>query len=125
MDTVTYRSLRFTLLGAATSLAAASAIRRLTASCGLVLLVQILTRTTWITIIAVSTRLATVTASADFQSAVSPETSLSKSKRKIRTCACFSFHTIFFFVGTSFSKEVPRLGAWQGEEERRSPVATG
>ena len=76
MATVTYRSLRCILLGAATSLAAASSIRRLTATCGLVLLTQVLARTACIMIVAMSTQPTTLTVSPDSQSAVSPETSL-------------------------------------------------
>ena len=73
MATVTYRNLHFILLGAATSMAAASTVRRLAASCGLVLLTQVLTRTTWITIVAVSAQPTTITVSTDFQSAASPD----------------------------------------------------
>ena len=72
MGIVIFRRRRYILLGAATSMAAASSIRRLTASCGLVLLTQVLTRTTWITIVAVSAQPASITVGTDFQSAVSP-----------------------------------------------------
>ena len=71
MDITMYKLIHFILLRATTSLAAASAIRRLTAACGLVLLARVLTRTTWVTIVALSTQPATVTVSAAFQSAVS------------------------------------------------------
>ena len=74
MDMRTCKPIRFILLGAASSLAAASAIRHLAATCGLVLLTQVLSRTTRITIVAVSTQPATVTVSAEFQSAVSLNT---------------------------------------------------
>ena len=63
---------RYILLGAATSMAAASAIRRLSAACGLVLLTQVLSRTIWVTIVTMSTQPATITLSTDSQSAVSP-----------------------------------------------------
>ena len=115
---------QFILLGAATSMVAASAIRRLSASCGLVLLTQVLTRTTWGTIVAMSSQPTTITVRAGFQSAVSPNT-LFIIKNLPETALFGRFSFWVFFVGTSFSKEVPRLGAWQGEEERRSPVATG
>ena len=74
VDIIMCKLIHYTLLGAATSVAAASTVRRLTASCGLVLLTQVLSRTTRITIVAVSTQPATVTVSADFQSAVSLNT---------------------------------------------------
>ena len=67
---------QFILLGAATSMAAASTIRRLTAPCGLVLLTQVLTRTACITIVAMSTQPTTLTVSTVFQSAVSPDSSI-------------------------------------------------
>ena len=73
MATVTYRNLHFILLGAASSVAAASSIRRPAATCGLVLLTQVLTRTTCITVVAMSAQPATGTVSTDFQSAVSPD----------------------------------------------------
>ena len=57
-------------------MAAASAFRRLTATCGLVLHTQVLTRTACITLVAVSTQPTTIPVSTDFQSAASPETSL-------------------------------------------------
>ena len=66
MGIVIFRRLHYILLGAATSMAAASAIRRLTDTCGLVLLTQILSRTTWITIVALSPQPATVTVRAAF-----------------------------------------------------------
>ena len=62
---------RYILLGAATSLAAASTFRRLTAPCGLVLLTQVLTHTTYFTIVAMSAQPTTATVSTDIQSAVS------------------------------------------------------
>ena len=77
MDIVIYRSLRFILLGAATSMAATSTVGRLTAIYGLVLLSQVLTLTPWVTVVAMSTRPATLTVSTDFQSAVSLATSTS------------------------------------------------
>ena len=58
--------------GAASSMAADSASRCLLASCGLVLLIQVPTRTTCITIVALSTQPTTVTVITAFQSAVSP-----------------------------------------------------
>ena len=76
MATVTYKNLRFILLGAVASLAVASSIRRLTAPCGLVLLTQVLTRTACITIVAMSTQPTTLTVSTVFQSAVSPDSSI-------------------------------------------------
>ena len=76
MDIVIYKRVHFILLGAATSVAAASTLRRLAATCGLVLLTQVRTRTACITIVAMSTQPTTVTVSTDFQSAGSPETSL-------------------------------------------------
>ena len=53
-------------------MAAASALRRLTATCGLVLLTQVLTRTTWFTVVVMSSQPTTVTVRTVFQSAVSP-----------------------------------------------------
>lgn len=73
MATVTYRNLRFILLGAATSMAAVSAIRRLSATCGLVLLTQVLAHTTCITTVAMSSQPNTITVTSDFQSAVSSD----------------------------------------------------
>ena len=124
MDIIMYKLIHFTLLGAAISMAAASAIRRLSATCGLVLLSQVLTRTAWITLVAVSSQPAAIAVLTDSQSAVSPNT-LFIIKNLPETALFGRFSFWVFFVGTSFSKEVPRLGAWQGEEERRSPVATG
>ena len=77
MDIVIYKRVHFILLGAATllaatSVAAASSVRRLSATCGLVLLSQVLTRPFCITIAAMSTRPAAVTVRSDIQSAVSP-----------------------------------------------------
>ena len=72
VDIIMCKLIHYTLLGAATSVAAASTVRRLTASCGLVLLTQVLTRTTCITIVAMSSRPTTITVSTDSQSAVSP-----------------------------------------------------
>ena len=69
----TYRIIHYIYLGAATSMAAASAVSRLSATCGLVLLTQVLTRTAWVTVIAVSAQPTTVTVSTDSQSAVSPD----------------------------------------------------
>ena len=74
MDIVIYKRVHFTLLGAAASVAAASAVRRLAAACGLALLTQVLSRTTWVTVVAMSTQPATITVSTVFQSAVSPDT---------------------------------------------------
>ena len=74
MATLKYRNLRFTLLGAAASMAAASALRRLATTCGLVLLTQVLTRTAWLTVVAMSTQPTTSSVGSDFQSAVSPDT---------------------------------------------------
>ena len=67
-----YRIIHYIYLGAAASVVAASAIRRLAATCGLALLTQVLTRTTWVTIVAMSSRPTTLTVNTDFQSAVSP-----------------------------------------------------
>ena len=72
MGIVIFRKHHYLLLGAATSLAAASALRRLTATCGLVLHTQVLSRTTCITLVAMSTQPTTHTVSTDFQSAASP-----------------------------------------------------
>ena len=52
-------------------MATASAIRRLTATCGLALHVQVLSRTAWVTIVAMSTQPTTITVRTGFQSAVS------------------------------------------------------
>ena len=73
VDIIMCKLIHYTLLGAATSMAVASTVRRLPATCGLVLLTQVLTRTTWITIVAVSTQPTTLSVSTDFQSAVSPD----------------------------------------------------
>ena len=77
MDIIIYRRILFILLGAATLLAAttvpaASSVRRLAATCGLVLFTQVLTRTTWVTIVALSSQPTSITVRADIQSAVSP-----------------------------------------------------
>ena len=103
MDIAIFRKLHSISFGAATLLAAASTVRRLRASCGLALRTQVLARTTCITVVAMSARPTTVPVRTAFQSAVSPETSLPYFKRKIRTCACFSFHTIVSFAGLFFS----------------------
>ena len=76
MDIVIFRKHHCLFLGAATSVAAASRLRRLTVPCGLVLLTQVLARTACIMIVAMSTQPTTLTVSPDSQSAVSPETSL-------------------------------------------------
>ncbi len=68
----TYRITLFTLFRAATSIAAASTLRRPVATCGLVLLTQVLTRTTCITIVAMSAQPSYITVRSDCQSAVSP-----------------------------------------------------
>ena len=72
----TYRRTHYIYLGAAASFAVASSIRCLTATCGLVLLTQILVRTTWLTLVALSTQPATVTVTTGIQSAVSPVNAL-------------------------------------------------
>ena len=77
MGIAIFRRRRYILLGAATSVAAASTIRRLSATCGLVLLTQVLARTTCITIVAMSTQPTAITVSTGFQSAVSTATSTS------------------------------------------------
>ena len=82
MATATYRNLRFTLLGAATSMAADSTIRRLSATCGLVLLPQAFSRASCLTIVAMSTQPATLTVRTDIQSAVSPNFSYHNPKEK-------------------------------------------
>ena len=71
MDTIIYKIIHHIYLGAAASLTAASAIRRLTVTCGLVLLTQVLSRTAWVTIVAMSTQPTTITVRTGFQSAVS------------------------------------------------------
>ena len=68
-----YKLIHYIYLGAASSLAAASTIRRLADTCGPILLTQVLAHTTWITIVAMSSQPATVTVSTAFQSAVSPD----------------------------------------------------
>ena len=69
----TSRIIHYIYLGAATSMAAASTIRRLTATCGLVLRTRVLSRTSCFTVIAMSTQPTAVTVSTAFQSAVSPD----------------------------------------------------
>ena len=73
MDIVIYKRVHFILLRVATLVVATSAVRRLAATCGLVLLTQVLMRTTWFTIVAMSTQPATLTVTTGFQSAVSPD----------------------------------------------------
>ena len=103
MGIVIFRNLRSISFGAAASVAAASTFRRLTATCGLVLLTQVLARTAWITIVAMSAQPTTITGSTVFQSAVS----------------------LVNVLRLALSALTRGSGAWQGEEERRSPVATG
>ena len=67
MDIVIFRKLHSISFGAASSMAAA---------CGLALLTQVLSRTTWVTVVAMSTQPATITVSTVFQSAVSPDSSI-------------------------------------------------
>ena len=69
----TSRIIHYIYLGAVSSIAAASVVRRLTDTCGLVLLAQVLAHTTWSTIVAVSPRPTTLTVCTDYQSAVSPD----------------------------------------------------
>ena len=67
---------RYILLGAGALdilMPAASTVRHLTATCGLVLLSQVLTHTTCFTIVAMSTRPALISVSSGFQSAVLPD----------------------------------------------------
>ena len=85
-------------------MAAASAIRRLSATCGPVLLTQVLTRTTWFTIVAVSFRPTTITVSSVFQSAVSPET-LSIIKNFPETALFGKFSSRFSLLGFLFQKK--------------------
>ena len=72
VDITIYKIIPYIYLGAAASVAAASTFRRLTATCGLVLLPQVPTRTACITIVAVSTRPPPLNVRAAIQSAVSP-----------------------------------------------------
>ena len=72
MDIAMFRKHHYLLLGAATSMVAASTFRRLSASCGLVLLSQILSHTTWFTVVVMSAQPTTVPVSTASQSAVSP-----------------------------------------------------
>ncbi len=69
----TSRIIHYIYLGAATSMAAASAVSRLSATCGLVLRTRVLSRTSCFTVIAMSTQPTAVTVSTAFQSAVSPD----------------------------------------------------
>ena len=71
VDIIMCKLIHYTLLGAATSMAVASTVRRLPATCGLVLLTQVLSRTAWVTIVAMSTQPTTITVRTGFQSAVS------------------------------------------------------
>ena len=73
MDIAIFRRRQYLSFGAVLSRVAASALRRLTATYGLVLLAQIRTRTTWFTIVAMSTQPTAITVSSDCQSAVSTD----------------------------------------------------
>ena len=95
MATVIYKRHHYILLGAAASVAAASSIRRLTATCGLVLLAQVLACTTCITLVAMSSRPASITVCTDFQSAVLPNIFDCgwKSVVIIHECRCGKYNT--------------------------------
>ena len=107
MGIVIYKRVHFTSLGTATSMAAASAIRRLAAACGLVLLSRVPARTACITIVAMSSRPTTLTVTADFQSAVSLNIFHIIIKKKNQDMCLFFFSYYSFFVGLSFAKESP------------------
>ena len=91
MDIVIFRKLHSISFGAAGLMTAASTVRRLTAACGLVLLTQVLARTAWITIVAMSSQPTTVTVSTASQSAASPNFSYHNPKEKSGHVPVFLF----------------------------------